>query len=79
MTGDHRSMDMNTECQPKGAFVNLVLHLVWHLELRCHSGETGVGVLNSWNLPTWWKKLRSQLIYNLLNYIFTIRQNRSLK
>ena len=51
MTGDHRSMDMNTECQPKGAFVNLVLHLVWHLELRCHSGETGVGVLISWNLP----------------------------
>ena len=51
MTRDHRSMDMNTECQPKGAFVNLVLHLVWHLELRCHSGETGVGVLISWNLP----------------------------
>ena len=51
MTGDHRSMDMNIECQPKGAFVNLVLHLVWHLELRCHSGETGVGVLISWNLP----------------------------
>lgn len=51
MTGDHRSMDMSSECQPQGAFVNPVLHLAWHLELRCHSGETGVGVLNSWNLP----------------------------
>lgn len=56
MTGDPRSMDMGSECQPKGAFVTLVLHLVWHLELRCHSGETGVGVVNSWNLPDMAKK-----------------------
>ena len=47
---------MSSECQPKRALVNQVLHLVWHLELRCHSGEMGVGVLNSWDLPDMMKK-----------------------